>query len=260
MECINCGKLGHSFRDCKDPTSSYGIIAVRFTMDEDRRIPEYLLIRRRDSLGYIDFLRGKYSLSDDTYIQVLINQMTCNERNRLLGSPFDGLWTNLWNAQNTRQYRSEYEHAKRTFERIKTTGDVNGKQLHKYISDATTTWEDPEWGFPKGRRSPQESERDCAIREFCEETGLRSKDLCVKLDEAPECEEYCGTNGVHYRHKYYMGDCISDVAVNTNNKIQTREIGAIGWFSFEDAYLKIRITNPEKRAVLARVHARIQKL
>jgi 8-oxo-dGTP pyrophosphatase MutT (NUDIX family) len=260
MECVNCGKLGHSFRDCKDPTSSYGIIAVRFTVDEDRTFPEYLLIRRRDSLGYIDFLRGKYSLSDDTYIQTLINQMTQEERTRLLGQVFDTLWTNLWNSQNTRQYRSEYEHAKRTFERIKTTGDIHGKQLHKYISDATSLWENPEWGFPKGRRSLHETEQDCAIREFCEETGLRSKDLTLRKDYPPECEEYCGTNGIQYRHKYFIGDCISDVSINANNKVQTREVGAIGWFSFEEAYLKIRSTNPEKRAVLARVHARIMNL
>ncbi len=260
MECVNCGKYGHSFRDCKDPTSSYGIIAVRFTNKDNKNIPEYLLIRRRDSLGYIDFLRGKYLLSDAAYIQTLVNQMTNTERERLLNAPFDTLWTNLWNAQNTRQYRSEYEHSKKTFEKIKSTGDIHGKQLHKYISDATTLWEDPEWGFPKGRRSPHEAEKDCAIREFCEETGLRPKDLHIRTDESPECEEYCGSNGIQYRHKYYIGDCISDVSINQNNKVQTREVGEIGWFSFEDAYLKIRATNPEKRAVLARVHARILKL
>jgi 8-oxo-dGTP pyrophosphatase MutT (NUDIX family) len=260
MECVNCGKYGHSFRDCKEPTSSYGIIAVRICYEDEKPIPEYLLIRRRDSLGYIDFLRGKYSLSNSDYIQILINQMTQIEHTRLLSTPFDSLWTNLWNAQNTRQYRSEYEHAKKTFETIKTTGDIHGKQLHKYISDATARWEDPEWGFPKGRRSPHESELDCALREFCEETGLKQKDICIREDETPECEEYCGTNGIQYRHKYFIGDCISDVSVNTNNKVQTREVGAIGWFSFEDAYLKIRPTNPEKRAVLGRIHARILKL
>lgn len=260
MECVNCGKYGHSFRDCKDPTSSYGVIAVRFVIDEDRQIPEYLLIRRRDSLGYIDFVRGKYSLANTAYIQTLINQMTVEERNRLLGVTFDTLWVNLWNGQNTRQFRSEYEHAKKTFETIRTTGDIHGKQLHKYIAEATAIWEDPEWGFPKGRRSPHESEVDCAVREFCEETGLQTKDIRIRQYESPECEEYCGTNGIHYRHKYYIGDCAAHVAINANNKVQTREVGAIGWFRFEDAYLRIRATNPEKRAVLGRIHARILKL
>ena len=35
-------------------------------------------------------------------------------------------------------------------------------------------WEEPEWGFPKGRRNYQEKDYDCAMREFTEETGLSS--------------------------------------------------------------------------------------
>ncbi len=256
MECVNCGKKGHSFRECREPTSSFGIIAVRSIESE----PQYLLIRRRDSLGYVDFLRGKYSLFDQTYIQTLINQMTVSERERLKTVPFDSLWSNLWNCQNTRQYRNEYEHAKKIFDLIKSTGDIHGKLLHRYIADASTSWEHPEWGFPKGRRSPHESETECALREFCEETGLQTKDIHIHMDETPEFEEYCGTNGVRYKHKYFIGDCIADVNVNATNRVQTREVGDIGWFTFEDAYLRIRETNPEKRAVLGRVHARILKL
>jgi 8-oxo-dGTP pyrophosphatase MutT (NUDIX family) len=256
MECVNCGKTGHSFRECREPTSSFGIVAIRM---KDSK-PEYLLIRRRDSLGYVDFLRGKYNLFDQSYIQTLLNQMTVEERYRLQTQSFDTLWTNLWNSQNTRQYRSEYEHAKKTFELIKSTGDIHGKLLHRYIADVSTEWKEPEWGFPKGRRSPHESESDCAVREFCEETGLHTKDIWIRSDESPETEEYCGTNGILYKHKYFLGDCSTDVSVSATNRVQTREVGDIGWFSFEDAYLKIRETNPEKRAVLGRVHARVLNL
>ena len=35
-----------------------------------------LLICRKDSLGYIDFLRGKYPLYDQKYIQALVDEMT----------------------------------------------------------------------------------------------------------------------------------------------------------------------------------------
>jgi 8-oxo-dGTP pyrophosphatase MutT (NUDIX family) len=256
MECVNCGKSGHSFRDCKSPTASFGVIAIRFTPD-DEMMPNYLLIRRRDSLGYVDFLRGKYSLQNTTYITILLNQMTIDERKRLLEAPFDTLWVNLWNSQNTRQYRTEHDVAKRTFEQIRDSGDTNGKRLETYIQECTTAWNEPEWGYPKGRRSPHESEVECAGREFCEETGLRPKDFKIRTREAPEYEKYTGTNGIEYKHTYYIADCNTDVEVNTSNRVQTREVGGIGWFSFEDAYLKIRSTNPEKRAVLARVHARI---
>jgi 8-oxo-dGTP pyrophosphatase MutT (NUDIX family) len=36
------------------------------------------------------------------------------------------------------------------------------------------SWEEPEWGFPKGRRDTQESDWVCALREFKEETGQPS--------------------------------------------------------------------------------------
>ena len=31
---------------------------------------------------------------------------------------------------------------------------------------------EPEWGFPKGRRNTFEKDYDCAVREFCEESGF----------------------------------------------------------------------------------------
>lgn len=251
MECMNCGKRGHTFRDCKDPTASYGVIAT-----QEREEPHYLLIRRRDSLGYVDFLRGKYSLSNRAYIERLIQQMTREERHRLLTTPFDTLWVNLWNGQNTRQFRNEHDTAKRSFETLKTTGDVGGRQLAKYLEEIPNEWEEPEWGFPKGRKCQHESDKSCAIREFCEETGLSSKHLTL-LDMSPELEEYTGTNGIAYRHTYFIGTCQSDVAINPANHVQMREVGDIGWFPFAEAYLRIRATNPEKRAVLGRVHARI---
>jgi len=55
--CNNCGKYGHLYHQCKTPITSFGIIVFRIKND----IPQYLMIRRKDTLGYIDFMRGKYS-------------------------------------------------------------------------------------------------------------------------------------------------------------------------------------------------------
>ena len=254
MECVNCRKPGHTFRDCKEPTMSYGIVAIRCTPEL-----QYLLIRRRDSISYVDFLRGKYAFSNTDYIATLLAAMTREELARLQTRPFDELWTNLWNAQNTRQFRLEHEAAKRMFESFRATGDNTGKTLARYIAEVPTHWEEPEWGFPKGRRSAHEMELACAIREFSEETGIPTKDLRIRVGSAPEREEYRGTNGIVYKHVYYIGDCETEASVNAGNRVQTREVGAVGWFPFEEAYFKIRDTNPEKRAVLARIHGRISE-
>jgi 8-oxo-dGTP pyrophosphatase MutT (NUDIX family) len=255
MECANCGLIGHTFRDCSSPVTSYGIVAIKFI----DTVPYYLMVRRRDSISYVEFLRGKYKLENRDYITLLINGMTHDERQRLLVGEFDDLWTTLWNSQNTRQYRNECEIARRTFHAIKNTGDVDGRLLMEYIEHASNDWVEPEWGFPKGRRSVRESELHCALREFSEETGLSESIVHIVEDDSQEIEEYTGTNGIRYKQIYFIGACAPESTADLQpyNRVMSREIGDIGWFSFEDAYLKIRCSNLEKRSVLGRIHHRV---
>ena len=56
--CNNCGKNGHLFHTCKNPITSIGIIAFRPSAEG----VQYLMIRRKDSLGFVDFMRGKISI------------------------------------------------------------------------------------------------------------------------------------------------------------------------------------------------------
>jgi len=253
MECINCGVVGHSFRECSAPVSSFGIIAIR----THKEIPQVLMIRRRDSLGYVEFLRGRYSLATTEFIQRLIDQMTADEHRRLLTQPFDDLWNNLWNHQNTRQYRNEHDHAKTLFERLKTIGDATGRKLQDYITACPTHWREPEWGFPKGRRSHHETEFVCALREFQEETGWRHSLPVCSATVAPLTELYIGSNGISYRQVYYIGMCPedSDVAMDPTNHVQLREVSAVQWCSLEEAIAKIRSTSPEKRALVEALRA-----
>ena len=70
--CTNCGKIGHLYHSCKKPITSLGVICFR----KNKNRFEYLMICRKDSLGYVDFLRGKYPIHYKFYIQNLINEMT----------------------------------------------------------------------------------------------------------------------------------------------------------------------------------------
>ena len=255
MECINCAKSGHTFRDCKEPVMSYGICAVKFVDS----VPYYLMICRRDSLAYVEFLRGKYKMDSKEYIQSLVDGMTVDERVRLAASSFEKLWDNLWNGQNTRQYRHEFEAAKRVFENLKNTGDMGGRLLVHYLEGATVRWDEPEWGLPKGRRALHESEQACAVREFVEETGLNTKSLHLLDAAIHEVEDYIGTNGIHYRQIYYIGGCAAGTTAEhqPHNRVMAREVRAIGWFPYEVAILKIRDNNPHKRELIERLHLRI---
>ena len=71
--CNNCGRYGHQFHQCKNPITSIGIIV--FTRNSFNEL-EYLMIRRKDSLGYVDFIRGKYPLFNKRYILNIMNEMT----------------------------------------------------------------------------------------------------------------------------------------------------------------------------------------
>jgi len=77
LYCNNCGKSGHVFNLCKMPITSIGIIAFRKT---PQNVNEYLMICRKDTLGHIDFMRGKYNIHDKQYILNMLNQMTRSEK------------------------------------------------------------------------------------------------------------------------------------------------------------------------------------
>lgn len=248
FDCSNCGKNGHTFRECSEPIISCGIIAIRFPTDSET--PEYLMIRRRDSLGYIEFLRGKYHLSQQTYIQTLVNQMTIEERQRLLTTPFDKLWSGLWNYQNTKQFRTEMSHSREMFTTIRNKGDDSGKKLSDFVKDCTSSWMEPEWGFPKGRRGQNEKQLDCALREFHEESGLKISDIQICNDGQTVQETFVGTNGVKYRHIYYIGVCKAETSLSVKTQTQVREVGGIGWYPIQNAMKRIRDYNPERKEVL----------
>mgnify|MGYP003326939511 CR=1 FL=1 len=69
--CNNCGKQGHMFHQCKLPITSYGLIAFRYANNDI----EYLMIRRKDSFGYVDFVRGKYRVDNIDGINLIFQNL-----------------------------------------------------------------------------------------------------------------------------------------------------------------------------------------
>ena len=269
--CSNCSRLGHYFRDCKEPVTSYGIIAYRLKQADTELEPsvlnnlgatvsglnpsniEFLMIQRKDTLGYVEFMRGKYQPTNTDYVAGLFDQMTNNELERLGTRDFESLWNSLWNNQVSRQYKQEYDSSFAKYSVLKTGGeDAGGKSLEQYIAEAKRKWITPEWGFPKGRRGNRESEISCAVREFCEETGLSETQCILVKNLLPLEENFVGSNSVQYRHRYYLAYCqhSTEVHIDSKNSVMNREISDIGWFTYEKAHELIRPYNVEKRAIL----------
>jgi hypothetical protein len=240
LRCSNCSKNGHNYSMCKNPISSYGIIAYRY--NEYKKI-EYLMIFRRDTIGFIDFIRGKHQ-----NLLNLFKQMTINEKIKILQNikNFDVLWNKLWNNNTSSKYKLEYIFAKKKFDKLTNIEDIINESM-KYEQ-----YETPEAGFPKGRKNSNENEFNCAIREFEEETGYLQSDLCFITNIYPVVELFMGSNLKSYLHKYFLGEIMYDAT--PTNRFQETEVSTIGWFSFDDCINKIRPYNLEKRKILENIN------
>ena len=249
--CNNCGKQGHLYHQCKLPITSNGIIAFRINNNEI----EYLMICIKDSLGYIDLLRGKYNLYDKHYLLEMINQMTISEKVKILKNDFDYLWNELWGLNNTAKYKNEENIARDKYNKLKNGYILNNEEtsFKTLIKESNSKWACPEWGFPKGRRNFQEKDYQCAIREFCEETGYKNNILHNVDNIMPIEEIFTGSNYKSYKHKYFVSFIKYEDSLNTY-KIQDTEVSKLEWLTYKDAEEHIRCYNLEKKNVLGNLH------
>jgi len=251
--CNNCGKSGHIYNNCKNPITSYGIISIRKKYNL-----QFLMICRKDSLGYVEFLRGKYPLYNKNYIQNLIDEMTVLEKERILTLDFDTLWKKLWHDELGLNYRIERKNAVNKFEQIKRGIQLNDSEnydLNDLIKNSKTQWNTPEWGFPKGRRNYGEKDLQSAIREWSEETGYPNNILNIITNIVPYDEYFVGSNFKSYKHKYYLGFINNDFS---NENYQKSEVSEMKWLSYEECLQNIRPYNLERIDILKKINKTLQ--
>lgn len=392
LYCNNCGKNGHLFHQCKSPIISYGLIVFRENLNKQNE-REYLLIKRRDTLGFVDFMRGKYSIYNKEYILNMIKQMTNNEKNRLINNSFSKLWEDLWGGKtetaklqpssdsmdtltldahspesisvpvqstkhirqwseepphniistpgyvlqnegmeewasgrsstshfdnpitptficksypllqiasitsenpaiiprtglgaltlngniapihhktpnspnaavlhtvshhkanrNIDHYAAEEQNSRNKFESLKNGVYTKTEcyTLEELIHMTEPIWTEPEWGFPKGRRNYQERDYDCAVREFCEETGYNPNKLIPLKNIQPFEEIFTGSNYKSYKHKYYVAYMKYDDTLSSR-LLQESEVSESAWMSVDKCDIAVRSYNVEKKRVL----------
>jgi 8-oxo-dGTP pyrophosphatase MutT (NUDIX family) len=252
--CNNCGKQGHLYHQCKMPITSVGLITFRIHNDE----LQYLMICRKDTLGYIDFMRGKYSIFNKDYILNMLKQMTNKEKHKLKTLSFQELWFDLWGENSiSSQYKSEeiisFEKLNSLRNGITVKNDFYNLDLLIDESNKYPLWEEPEWGFPKGRRNYQEKDFDCALREFNEETGYNIKDIMTFQNIYPFEEIFTGSNYKSYKHKYYLA-YMKYKNTHVIDQFQKSEVSKLEWKKYVDCINAIRPYNLEKIRMLTNIN------
>lgn len=283
--CINCNMNGHVYYNCKKPFLSNGIIAVKIN-EKDNEEHMFLMVKRKHTFGFIDFVRGKYSVNNKSHLLGLINEMTVGEKDKVMNLDFVSLWNYLWgntkeNEINKEQstkisnFDNEKKHAENKLKTLKEgvyleNDNYNLKQL---IEMSNTSWSDPEWEFPKGRKNMGENDIECAFREFVEETGYTYNDLVLLRNLVPYEEIFIGSNYESYKNKYFVCSFVSDSRESnmgivlspdeTTNKpinmFDKYEISEVKWFSFSECLKHIRIYNHEKKRLLSNINNTLNK-
>jgi 8-oxo-dGTP pyrophosphatase MutT (NUDIX family) len=292
MICSNCSNHGHDYKHCNEPITSWGIILIKTTKKENENENEngngngnkiksdidieessslylenindlnkvctyfdfvkFLLIRRRHSLGYSEFIRGRYIKDNIEGIIYLFQQMTPEEIYDIKTKEFEELWYTFWGDDNKKinLNKKEYIESSEKFYSLKKKEGVE-LPLNFYTENVKPLYELPEWGFPKGRKNRGESNMECAMREFHEETNIPYDLVKILTNVKPIIENMIGTNGVSYRHVYYLAEYLGndeEISVNGNN-----EIGDIDFFSYDNAYKSIREYHIEKKNIIRNV-------
>jgi 8-oxo-dGTP pyrophosphatase MutT (NUDIX family) len=194
---------------------------------------KFLMIQRKNSLGYLEFIRGRYNINESNSIIHLIEQMSPSELDDIINKDFDYLWNELWDKNNikNKNHHKEFLISKQKFYELRLMNiDL--------LTNAKTLFNYNEWGFPKGRREPYESDLVCAIREFEEETSY-NENKYILLEKCKLIREnLIGTNGIEYAHNYFLTVLIEK---NEEYDKSNREIGDVKIMNLNDC---IDITRP----------------
>jgi 8-oxo-dGTP pyrophosphatase MutT (NUDIX family) len=203
------------------------------------------MVKRKDSMAYMEFIRGKYEMGDPEYLDRLVGNMTLPEQNLIVSEEFDTLWTKLW-GQGRDTHSTEYEISKSKYYQL------NRPDL---ITRNKSRYNDPEWGFPKGRRMRGESDAECAVREFFEETNIPAQ--AYTLHESLKfTETFRGTNNILYRHIYFVALLKDSKIINLKQKLtfmQSKEVSEVDWKSMTECKSVIRPHYVERLTLLGQV-------
>jgi 8-oxo-dGTP pyrophosphatase MutT (NUDIX family) len=255
MYCNNCGERGHAFKTCKDPITSCGVFLLR-EIYEPMKLPNnpsnvsVIMVKRKDSMAYMEFIRGKYDLINLNFVKKLISNMTIDEQKKITTESFDTLWANMW-GQGRDTHSTEYEISKKQYDTLDRAS---------IVKEVPSAYKEPEWGFPKGRRMKGETDEACALREFWEETNIPA-DAYDVVPNVSYTEILTGTNDFKNKHEYLVALLKNSKLINSSEKLtpmQKKEVSAVSWKTLKDARSITRPHYVERKKILETLEREIR--
>lgn len=253
--CYNCGQVNHTSKSCKNPIYSFGIIAMKLNNKEEynklllyknteiidlqtyTKNAEILMIQRNHSYCFLWFIKGINENNQNfEFLKPIWERMTEKEQDIIKHTDpknFKDIWKMIWKTKSNKIYKkNDYTLALESF-----ISFSNKTALKERLYKIPSICKHLEWGFPKGRRLrnkkylKQETNLECAQREFHEETNYSEEDYIILNDSKTYKEIFVGTDGVKYAHEYYLALINWD-----NNKIPcitstNYEVNKIQWLS-----------------------------
>ena len=128
LKCLNCGNFGHEQRKCTESVVSWGIILIKtlannnhdkcqntVVISNNQKCPiletkrdiaiisqyidnmlQFLLVKRKHSLGFAEFICGRYMVDNINGIKGLFSQMINEEINIIKTETFEQVWKYFW--------------------------------------------------------------------------------------------------------------------------------------------------------------------
>jgi 8-oxo-dGTP pyrophosphatase MutT (NUDIX family) len=269
--CSNCGIYGHLYKSCPEPNISLGILGIYINKEilndiyknvdklkdinyNYKRLSnlskinyykdkiKFLLIEKKHSLNYLEFIRGLYDVNDKEKLIKIFSLMSKKEIENIKNHNFEYLWNDLWKSTAKKiEYKKEFLESKNKFNILK-----NNDMLDILINKGSI-YNTPEWEIPKGRRNLYETNLECAKREFKEETGYIENDYEILNNLYCINNNFIGTNGKEYKYIYYIGLLKN---INNTTDIRNKEVGNISLLNWDEAISKIRPYDKSKIDVI----------
>jgi 8-oxo-dGTP pyrophosphatase MutT (NUDIX family) len=143
---------------------------------------------------------------------------------------------------------------------VQENRDVLNELKAEMTGENAVLYDMPEWEVPKGKRQNKETDLQCAIREFCEETGLAQENIRIFKNVVPLEEVYTGINGIEYKHIYFIGEIVDipdnlvssqgELKVDGQCREQVSEVSKIKFMDLMTVNEELRVFHVSKRNII----------